>query len=83
MLSHTAPTTAVYLIAGHFISRLLLPVCINRIAIQTLITPMDLTLSALSAGALLILRTVTQTWTSPKLVLAARAVDLFWIDILK
>ena len=82
MLAHTAPTTAVYLIAGHFISRLL-PVCINRIAIQTLITPMDLTLSALSAGALLILRTVTQTWTSPKLFLAASAVDLFWIDILK
>ena len=44
---------------------------------------MDLTLSALSAGALQILRTVTQTWTSPKLVLAAKAVDLFWIDILK
>jgi hypothetical protein len=82
LLAHTAPTTAVYLIAGHFISRLL-PVCTNRIAIQTLITPMDLTLSALSADALLILRTVTQTWTFPKLVLTARAVDLFWINILK
>jgi hypothetical protein len=80
-LAHTAAIITINWSGARFIFELL-PVCRGRITVRMLTALVGLTLSARSAAMRLISRTVAQIWTSLKLVLAARVVDLFWIGAL-